>query len=396
MPSDQAPRLDTRAHSMPVQSSHSSKKLHSRRSPAPPPYTGPPSPASEEAHLPPPHLSSRDPTPTLPRPPIHHEISRHLPTPPNPRISTSVEQTTPSLSRPESPTQQSSRASSFTPPSSSPPSSSPLSSSLASAPSFLPLPSDAPVKSRSGFNPLSVPKLFKSSRKATAQSSKQAAGKGSEETIVRIAEGDAVGQVRGEEEARQVTAQAEARERVRSSIHSLLFRGLTSHEERISVFSKCARVCKDCGLDFATVLQEPFIEGQIPVYWAILNRPAASPELDDDTSNALIITLLNASGSLKKATNDSVRLACMWTSNNALLQHLFWQFPKLSPLSMGDRMLLGPTGGDAVNVEETRDGTGAFVAQVNIRRFRLRLNSSKLITIEFITFGKLYNSFFTE
>jgi hypothetical protein len=382
MPSDQAPRLDTRAHSMPVQSSYSFKKLHSRRSPAPapPPYTGPPSPASEEAHLPT-HLSSRDPTPTPPQLPTQHEISRRLPTPPNSRISTSVvEQTTPSLSRPESPTQQSSRASSFTPPS----------SSHVSPPSFLPLlPLDAPVKSRSGFNPLSVPKLFKSSRKATAQSAKQAAGRGSEETIVRIAEEDAVGQG-------PVTAQAGARERVRSSFHSLLFRGLTSHEERISVFSNCARVCKDCGLDFAAVLQEPLIEGHTLVYWAILNRPATSPELDDDTSNALIVTLLSASGPLKKATNDSVRLACMWMSNNTLLQHLFWQFPGLSPLSMSDRMLLGPTGGDAVDVEETRDGTGAFVAQVNIRRFRLRMNSSKLITIEFITFGKLYNSFFTE
>jgi hypothetical protein len=143
-------------------------------------------------------------------------------------------------------------------------------------------------------------------------------------------------------------------------------------------------------VDFSAVLQEPLIEGQIPVYWAILNRAATSPEVDDDTLNALIFTLLNASGSLKKTTNDSVRLACMWTSNNALLQHLFWQLPGLSPLSMSDRMLLGPTGGDVVNVEETRDGSGAFVAHVNIRRFRLRMNSSKLIKIEFITFGRPY------
>jgi hypothetical protein len=141
-------------------------------------------------------------------------------------------------------------------------------------------------------------------------------------------------------------------------------------------------------LDFSAVLQEPLIEGQIPVYWAILNRPATSSEVDDDASNALIFTLLNASGSIKKTTSDSVRLACMWTSNNALLQHLFWQFPGLTPLSMSDRMLLGPTGGDIVHVEETRDGSGAFIAYVDIRRFRLRMNSSKLIKIEFITFGR--------
>jgi hypothetical protein len=406
MRSDQVPRLDAHAHSKPV---YPSKKLHIRQSPAPPPpYTAPPSPDPSEDALFPPHLSSRDPTPTPPRLPNDHETSRRLPAPPNPRIAIPVERTTssPSLSElpssssqsssSQSPIQPSSRASAFTLPLI--PSSLPESDVNSS--SFLPLPPDIPiVKSRSAFNPLSVLKLSKSSRKATAQSAKQTAGKVSEETIVRIAEEDAAGQFsreRDENVVRHTAAQSQARERVRSSIHSLLFRGLTSDEERISVFSKCARVCKDCGLDFSAVLQEPLIEGQIPVYWAILNRPATSPEVDDDALNALIFTLLNASGSLKKTTNDSVRLACMWTSNNTLLQHLFWQFPGLSPLSMSDRMLLGPTGGDVVNVEETRDGSGAFVAHVNIRRFRLRMNSSKLIRSEFITFGRSYYSFVSE
>jgi hypothetical protein len=392
---DQAPRLDTRAHSMPVQSVHSSKNSHNRKSPAPPPpYTAPPSPSASEEALFPPHLSSRDPTPMPPRLPNDHESSRRLPTPPNPRIAIPVERTT-SLVDQSPISKQSSRASPFT--------SSPIPSLLPQSdvnPSFLPLPPDPPtVKSRSVFNPLSVLKLSKSSRKATAQSAKQTAGKVSAETIVRTVEEDSAGpfpRERDENAARHTAAQAEARERVRSSIHALLFRGLTSDEERISVFSKCARVCKDCGLDFSAVLQEPLIEGQIPVYWAILNRPAKSPQVDDDAMNALIFTLLNASGSIKKTTSDSVRLACMWTSNNALLQHLFWQFPGLSPLSMSDRMLLGPTGGDVVNVEETRDGSGAFVAHVNIRRFRLRMNSSKLIMIEFITFGRSYYSFVTE
>ena len=407
MRSDQAPRLDAHAHSKPVQIVYPAKKLHVRPAP-PPPYTAPPSPdpSEPEEALFPPHLSSRDPTPTPPRLPNDHETSRRLLR--NPRIAIPVERTSssPSLSElpssssqsssSQSPIQQSSRASPFTAPLISPSLQSDVNSS-----SFLPLPPppDIPVvKSRSVFNPLSVLKLSKSSRKATAQSAKQAAGKVSEETIVRITEEDAAGQFskeRDENVTRHTAAQTQARERVRSSIHSLLFRGLTSDEERTSVFSKCARVCKDCGLEFSAVLQEPLIEGQIPVYWAILNRPATSPKVGDDALNALIITLLNASGSLKKTTNDSVRLACMWTSNNSLLQHLFWQFPGLSPLSMSDRMLLGPTGGDIVNVEETRDGSGAFVAHVNIRRFRLRMNSSKLIKSEFITFGRSYYSLVT-
>jgi hypothetical protein len=57
-------------------------------------------------------------------------------------------------------------------------------------------------------------------------------------------------------------------------------------------------------------------------------------------------------------------------------------------------MLLGPSGGDVVDVGETRDGTGAFIADVKIRRFRLRMNSSKVIKIEFITFERIWTARF--
>jgi hypothetical protein len=84
----------------------------------------------------------------------------------------------------------------------------------------------------------------------------------------------------------------------------------------------------------------------------------------------------------------------MLISNNALLQHLFWTFPELSPLSMKDRMLLGPSGGgDIVEVDETQDGSGAFIAHMKIRRFRLRMNVSAIVKVEFVTFGRPHLSF---
>jgi hypothetical protein len=409
----QAPGLDARTQSMPVRSVSSTKRPRSRQSTAPPPpYTEPPTRNVSEEALPLPHLSSRDPTPTPPRLPNPHETSRRLPTPPDPRIATPVERATASPSQPDppssrasrltglqSPVSQSSRAS-FFPTSRSTPSLSPP--SHVNHPSHSPpVPPSVPiVRARSVFNPLSILKLHKSTRKATAQIANQAAWKVTEETKVRNAEEEAARQAaeqaareREEEEAHQAAALAEARELVQSSIQSLLFRGLTSDEERISVLSKCFQACNDCGLNLSAVLQEPLIEGQIPLYWAILNRPASSPEVDDEALNALIFALLDACGSLSETTIDSVRLACMWTSNNALLQHLFWTFPELSPLSMSDRMLLGSSGGDVVDVGETRDGTGAFVADVKIRRFRLRMNSSRVIKIEFITFGRPLYSF---
>ena len=205
---------------------------------------------------------------------------------------------------------------------------------------------------------------------------------------LRAVEEEAAVRESEEEVNRLAEAQAEARETVKSCIRSLLLSGHPSEEDRISVFSACFKACRDVGLDFPAVLQEPLIEGQPPVYWAILNRPATTSEVDAATSDAIITALLNASGPLKETTTSSVRLACMFLSNNTLLQHLFWSFPGLSPLSMKDRMLLGPSGGgDSVDVDETQDGTGAFIAHMKIRRFRLRMNVSAIVKVEFVTFG---------
>jgi hypothetical protein len=193
-----------------------------------------------------------------------------------------------------------------------------------------------------------------------------------------------------EEEMRlHAEAQAGARETVKSSFQSLLSHDRPSEEIFRSAFSTCSQACKEVGLDLSDVLQEPIIEGQTPVYWAILNRPATSSKANVKTSDALIIALLNVCGSLDETTAVSVRLACMLISNNALLQHLFWKFPELSPLSTKDRMLLGPSGGgDIVDVQETQDGTGAFTASMKIRRFRMRMNVSTVVKVEFITFGR--------
>ena len=398
--SDQ-PRPHAHTHSMPVQPVYSSsKRSRSRPSTAPPPpYTGPPTPSVSEESLSLPPVPSRDLTPTPSRIPNPHEASRRLPTPPDPRTATPVDRAsaTPTPRQPPSSlvtglqtaVSQSSRASPLTPSSLSP------QSHVNPPQQPSPVPSSAPVvKSRSLFKPFSVLKP-KATRKVTEQIAKQAAWKVTEEARGQIAEVEAERQAaeqatreRDEEVARQAAAEADVREYIRSSIESLLFRGLTSDEERFSAFSNCQQACKNCGLDLSAVLQEPLIEGQTPVYWAILNRPAKTPEVDDDALNALIVTLLDVCGSLNETCIESVRLACMWTSNNTLLQHLFCQFSGLSPLSMSDRMLLGPSGGDVVNVVETRDGTGAFIAGVKIRRFRLRMNSSKIIKIEFITFGR--------
>ena len=401
---DQESILDTDGPSPSVRTAISTKRSILRRPSAPPPpYTGLPTPNPSVNPSLPSHLPSRATTPTPSHTLNHPEVpSRRLP--PRPSTASAVEQYTANYGHSDPPSRGANT------PSLRPPLS--LATSLSSSLRTSPLspephvispsqhhstsPSAQITKSRSVFRPFSALKLSKASRNATAQSAKQGAWKAPEEAKyeaelarLRIEEEETITREREEELRFHAEAQAGARETVKSCIQSLLSRGHTSEETRLSVFSTCSQACKKVGLDLSAVLQEPIIEGQAPIYWAILNRSATSSEVDAKTSDALIITLLNVCGLLNETTIASVRLACMLISNNALLQHLFWNFPGLSPLSTRDRMLLGPSGGgDIVDVEETQDGTGAFIASMKIRRFRMRMNVSVVVKVEFVTFGK--------
>jgi hypothetical protein len=338
----------------------------------PPPYSNPLTPNISSVPSLPPHLSSRAAAPTPTHPQNCPETpSRSSPSPADPRIETLIEQLTADCAQlgPSSPATDS--PSPISPPSPTTPILSPLRPTLSPHPhvdvvspsQFRPASSCThTTKSRSVFHPFAALKLSKAARDARAE--------------------------REEEERRHAEAQAEARERVKSCIQSLLECGHPSEEDRQSLFFACSQACKNVGLELAIVLQEPLIVKQTPVYWAILNRPATSSEVDTATSDALIIALLNKCGTLNETTIASVRLACMFKSDNALLQFLFREFPGLSPLSAGDRMLLSPSGDwDVVDVVETQDGTGAFIAHMKIRLFQLRMNVSTVVTVEFVTFG---------
>jgi hypothetical protein len=250
-------------------------------------------------------------------------------------------------------------------------------------------------KSRSAFS-LSASKISKATRNATAWFAEHAVRKSTadatseEQKRQHTTESEAFVQavrVRGDEDSRKAGIRAQASEAVKASIRSWLTRDF-ANEECAAVLQKCGRICANGGLDLSVVLQEPLIDGKPPVYWAILNGTTASRTSDADL-HALVLSLLESCRPLKETTISSIRLACMTTSNNVLLQHLFWHFPAISPLTRSDSMLLSSAaGGDIVEVDQTKDGTGTFVARLQIRRFRLRMRVSKLVKIEFVTSGK--------
>ena len=206
----------------------------------------------------------------------------------------------------------------------------------------------------------------------------------------RVAELEGAKRAAAEERARQAATQSNAaKEAVRSNVRTLLSRLLPSDEAYDPIFKKCAQICESSGLDLSDVLQEPLIDGKPPVYWAILNGPSTSSQGCGAALDSLVDAILGACQPLKDTTITSIRLACMLTSNNVLLQHLFRHFPVISPLSPGDAMLLSSAGGgDVVDVDEPQKGTGTFVARIQIRRFRLRMRVSGLIKVEFVTSGK--------
>jgi len=112
----------------------------------------------------------------------------------------------------------------------------------------------------------------------------------------------------------------------------LLSQARPYEHEWLSLLSNCADTCNAQGLSFSALLQEPFVEGHLPVYWAILKRPpaaAAAVKSDHTTSpvsisdpDALVLAILDASLSINAASVADARLACVTVSDNALFVRL--------------------------------------------------------------------------
>jgi len=192
-------------------------------------------------------------------------------------------------------------------------------------------------------------------------------------------------------------------------LRDLLSQARPSEHEWLSLLSNCADTCNAQGLSFSALLQEPFVEGHLPVYWAILKRPpppavaaAASVAKTDHTSpasnsdpDALVLAILDASLPINAASVGDARLACVTVSDNALFVRLGQRYEAFSPRSGTDRVLLGGSDTvDTVSVEEAR-GSGsnisaAFTVRFSITQFQLRMRVSKQARIEFIARGRLW------
>jgi hypothetical protein len=191
-------------------------------------------------------------------------------------------------------------------------------------------------------------------------------------------------------------------------LRDLLSQARPSEHEWLALLGNCADTCNSQGLNFSAILQEPFVEGHLPVYWAILKRPAATatagttaaaPAKTDHKApttpsdpDALVLAILDASFPLNAVTVADARLACVTVSDNALFVRLGQRYEAFTPRCGTDKVLLGGTDAvDPITVEEIHSGAGAASAAFNVRfsitQFQLRMRVSKQARIEFIARG---------
>jgi hypothetical protein len=181
---------------------------------------------------------------------------------------------------------------------------------------------------------------------------------------------------------------------IQSLLRDLLSQARPSEHEWLSVLTSCAEACDAQGLNFSALLQEPFVEGHLPVYWAVLKRPVVPVKADHMTPacdpDALVLAILDASLPLNAQSVTDARLACMTVSDNVLFVRLGQRYEGFAQRLGTDKMLLaGADTVDTVTVDEPRSGGSAFTVHFTLTQFPLRMRVSKLARVEFIARGAL-------
>lgn len=190
----------------------------------------------------------------------------------------------------------------------------------------------------------------------------------------------------------------QVRSTTQSLLRDLLSQARPSEHEWLSVLTSCADACNAQGLSFSALLQEPFVEGHLPVYWAVLKRPAVPVKADHTTPpgdpDSLVLAILDASLPLNAQSVADARLACMTVSDNALFVRLGQRYEDFSQRLGTDRMLLGGDTVDSVRVDEPHNGGTTFAVQISLTQFPLRMRVSKLARVEFVARGRMWHLVF--
>ncbi|KAF7326653.1 hypothetical protein MVEN_02602400 [Mycena venus] len=164
----------------------------------------------------------------------------------------------------------------------------------------------------------------------------------------------------------------------------------------VGILESCSEVCAAQQVNMPNLLQQPYIEGHTPLYWAIVKRP-----VDDSEPPAsfelppLIRALLAYSAPLKESTIKDIHLACLHNCDQWLYQSLRL-CPDFAALSRKDQLLLGvQVPPDAVVVGAPARHDAPFTVEFAFVQFQKRMRVSQDVHLEFISHARMWQmSFF--
>ena len=176
----------------------------------------------------------------------------------------------------------------------------------------------------------------------------------------------------------------EIRNTVQSLLRDLVQNNASTSSTAGGILDSCAAGCAVNGVSFLDILQERYIEGHTPLFWAIVKRvPDDYLETGDQGPN-LVTALISYSSPFKEETITDIRQACLATSDQNLFKRL-GQSPGFARMSPLDQVILGSSLPlDEIEVEVNKD---SFAVDFVIPQFLKRMAVSKRIPLEFIARG---------
>ncbi|KDR71595.1 hypothetical protein GALMADRAFT_74918 [Galerina marginata CBS 339.88] len=182
--------------------------------------------------------------------------------------------------------------------------------------------------------------------------------------------------------------------------------GSTIADAAGGILHSCADACAKHEVSLSTILQDKYIEGHSPLYWAIAmqsptrpdRQPRRVPSEKHDEAEAeagppdVLGVFLSYTVPMKSSAISELRLACLSVSDQKVFQRLRILVPKFSSLSGASRVLLGPTlPSDDVSVEiASGHNDGAFAVNMQFSQFHKRLMVSREVGAEFVVRNRIW------
>ncbi|KAJ7160972.1 hypothetical protein C8R46DRAFT_1106106 [Mycena filopes] len=192
----------------------------------------------------------------------------------------------------------------------------------------------------------------------------------------------------------QHRAAQEVRKTVTGLIHDLVRdQTLDSNVSCVGILESCSEACATHAINMSSLLQQPYIEGHTPLYWAIVKRPTDDSESVSEAYDLppLIGALLAYSAPLKHSTIREARLACLHICDQWLYQSLRL-CPDYGALPDKDRLLLGVNvPPDKVSVGVAARYDAPFTVEFEFPHFQKRMRVSRSVRLSFISHARMWS-----